>query len=299
MTSVWMKGTAGAALEMQVRIVNTDGTASGSITSFAATGGWQRESATANVTPGKVGDVVQILALRRVAAGPDTFYVDGAQAGPGTIATALRLTTPGAGRERVVPLATIGSGLDVHLGRGLNRITMSTPAGHVTLSDITLTKAPGPTANLCANSGFESSVRGWVGFSGREKLSRVTTEHALGSAALRVSIPDADLQGTVYNTTKGQAIPGGTPVTTSLWMKGTAGAALEMQVRIVNTDGTSSGSITSFAASGGWQRKSATANVTPGKTGDVVQILALRRVASGPDTFYVDGAQAGPGNAPG
>jgi hypothetical protein len=148
------------------------------------------------------------------------------------------------------------------------------------------------TTNLCANGGFESSDRGWVGYSGEERLTRDTAEHAFGSAALRISIPDANVQGTVYSTSNGQGIPGRTPVTTSGWMKGTRGATLEFQVRIVNEDGTSSGSITSFTANGRWQRESATASVTPGETGDVVQIIAVRRVASGPDTFFLDGARA-------
>lgn len=144
--------------------------------------------------------------------------------------------------------------------------------------------------NLCTNTGFESNTACWLGFNGDETLTSVTTDHFVGSKALRVSYPNADLQGTVYNTALGQAITEGTPVTTSVWMKGAPGAKLEMQVRIVNTDGTSSGTITSFTATGRWQHKAATADVALGKTGDVVQILALRRAAAGPSAFLIDGA---------
>lgn len=147
-------------------------------------------------------------------------------------------------------------------------------------------------ANLCTNTGFESNTKGWTGFNGDETLTRVTANPRFGSRALRVGYPNADLQGTVYNTARGQAIPGGIPVTTSVWMKGTRGAKLEMQVRIVNSDGSSSGTITSFTATGRWQRNSATVSVNPGETGDVVQILALRRYAAGSGSFLVDGAAA-------
>lgn len=148
--------------------------------------------------------------------------------------------------------------------------------------------------NLCANPSFDMSVRGWIGFSGNEKLSRAASTGLENSGALKVTIPDADLQGTVYSTSSGQKIREGTPVRTAVWMKGTRGADLEMQVLINNTDGTTSGSITHFTANGGWQRKTATVNVTLGKTGDVVQILALRRFAGGRDTFLVDDAEAAP-----
>lgn len=147
-------------------------------------------------------------------------------------------------------------------------------------------------ANLCTNGGFGAGAAGWAPFSGDEGLQRASQGHGTGSGALRVSMRNATLQGVVYATPKGQDISGGTLMETAVWMKGTPGAALEMQVRIVNTDGTSSGTITSFTANGKWQHETAIAPVTPGKTGDVVQILALRRFPAGRDTFLLDGAVA-------
>lgn len=149
-----------------------------------------------------------------------------------------------------------------------------------------------PGRNLCTNSGFESGTQGWTGVAGDEVLTRVTTDHKSGAAALRVAIPNAPIRGVVYSTPKGQDIPAGASVETAVWMKGTPGAQLEMQVRIVNTDGSSSGTITSFTANGHWQHKSAVAAVNPGATGDIVQILALRRKPAGKSSFLVDGALA-------
>ena len=158
----------------------------------------------------------------------------------------------------------------------------------------------GAGVNLCTNSGFESSTAGWaglkgdIGLNGDETLTRVTTDHVFGSWALKVGLRNADLQGVVYSTAAGRVIPGGTPLMTSVWMKGTRGATLEMQIRIVNTDGTSSGAITSFRATGRWQRETAATSITFGKTGDVVQVFALRRTAAGSDFFLIDGAAASP-----
>ncbi len=150
------------------------------------------------------------------------------------------------------------------------------------------------TGQLCANPSFELSTSGWRGYSGEETLKTVAHDNVHGSRAMKVSYPDADLQGVVYSTAPGRKVPSRRQVKTSVWMKSSPGAELEMQVRIVNTDGTSSGTITSFQASGRWQFNSATARVDPGKTGDVIEILAIRRFASGPDSFLIDAADAAP-----
>ena len=217
-------------------------------------------------------EVVRVAPAGSITAAPNPPGLEGLSVALSSQPTVLYLVVPSSGQYRLVAL----------------------PTGGVWQA----------ATNLCTNPGFESSTAGWsglegdVGLNGNETLTRVTTDHVFGSRALKVGFPNADLQGTIYNTAAGQAIPGGTPVMTAVWIKGTPGAKLDAQVRIMNTDGTSSGTITNFTATGGWQRETAAAGVTLGKIGDVVQILVLRRIAAGPGSFLIDGALASPASSP-
>jgi hypothetical protein len=147
-----------------------------------------------------------------------------------------------------------------------------------------------PGQNFCPSGDFERNAKGWAGYSGKERLTRVSSQHRHGQWALRVTIPDADNQGAVCTSSTNLGLSGGSRIAASGWMKGTSGTPLEFQVSISNTDGSTSGDITPFVATGGWQHETAAAFVNAGKTGSYAQILAIRRSVGGRASFLLDDA---------
>lgn len=190
--------------------------------------------------------------------------------------------------------ATLTTGPSVHVSSSDSVLeTVAPSAGRYRLSAVPTGGVWQPvSANLCANPGFEKSTEGWVGLTADDGLRVVRSDHFARRRVLEVSIPNADQQGVVYSSARRSGIASDTVLTAAVWVKGTASAALEMQIRVVNTDGSSEGAIEDFIADGGWQHEAATTFVPGGKTGANLQILVIRRGAAGRDRFYVADARA-------
>jgi hypothetical protein len=226
---------------------------------------------------------------------------------PGTFDLLARFTTPVAnvitrleGRAeviRVTPLQQVAqapspdAGPNVKVGARAVSLYVSAPsAGTYRLTAATEGDSwRVASGNLCLSCTFVRSFAGWGGLSGQETLALMTTGHA-GHRALRVTIPDAPLQGVVY-TRHLHDVRSDEEFGVSAWVKGSPGTPLEVQVRIVNVDGSATGGIRGFRADGRWQHESAKAAVGTGATPQLVQILVIRRDAAPADTFRVDDAQ--------
>lgn len=137
------------------------------------------------------------------------------------------------------------------------------------------------TTNLHTNGGCETNTTGWTARNGAT-LSRVTSEHKFGTAALQIVTDSAQ------SSSSGElniALTNGQKYAWSAWVKGTAG----VRCRIYAVDGVSATlATTSFTCDGSWQKQTvlftATANNNHG--------LRIGQTASGSSrTYFVDGAQ--------
>lgn len=149
--------------------------------------------------------------------------------------------------------------------------------------------------NRVTNPSFETNTTSWASFAGGGTLTRVTSDFVYGLACLKYDMVAVG-NGAVFTSATGQAVPALTSLTASVSFKGTAGQSFECQMLGTNTDASVFGGVTSFVATGAWQRVENTVAVPAGKTGDVVKLLVYKRSGvgantPGADTFYLDGAQ--------
>ncbi len=140
------------------------------------------------------------------------------------------------------------------------------------------------TTNLCANPSVETALAGWAAFRGAEAVTREEADSVYGDYRIKVVTPGVQtFEGVRYTSVAAAAA---TAYTLSVWVKGTKGALLRIDI---TDDGTPAATGVDFTATGEWERKVVTHTTSAGTT--LVYLTVLTQNVILATTFYVDGAQ--------
>jgi hypothetical protein len=179
-------------------------------------------------------------------------------------------------------------------GTAAGGVTVGGATGPLTVSDggatdfdgtddrITTTYAT--RRNLCTNPNFETDTAGWA-VTGTGSIARSTAQFNDGAASVAATCPGAGatLEGVSMNSV---TVAPSVAYTGSAYVKATVGTTMQLLLREHNAaDGTIAATTTSFTATGGWDRISATATFS---ALGVKARVAVRTNAAVAITFYVD-----------
>lgn len=263
--SVYVLGTAGKAMSVNIRWGDESGTNIGqSQALFTATGVWQRVSVTGVAPATAASGQVRV---QNESATAHTFYVDAAQLETGNRATAyVDGDQPGC--------FWTGTG---HASESVRMVRSS--------ESVTKADAPELARNFLINPTAEVNLAG-IAQSGTVTLSRITSDSYQGSACVQAVCDGASAgQGIIYiESTQGVVgVVGPGYFAGGLWVKCTAGVSLQ----IVLTSATGGTSQTAFTATGSWQW-AATGSVYASGVG--VLNLRVRTATATATTILADNA---------
>lgn len=189
---------------------------------------------------------------------------------------------------RVDPILTngsVGTAVDLTLLSKSASTRMNTTFSGATYQAIRVysTRLFTTRTNLVANPSFEVDTTGWTTSGGT--FARVTTQAYVGTASLQLTANNSN--GAIYDVS---GVTASQTYTSSIWVKGTAGDTVQLELRERDsggaTVGTTSGTITTLT--GSWQRLTVTR--TFGSTGVNARFI-IRNISATSSPTYWDAVQ--------